>query len=613
MKNNMRKFIIIPLVIMTFFTCINFVSATSYVTMPSGGKNVRERPTQNSGLVKFLSENTKAELLETGVKGEGNSGCSKDWYKIKDLDDGRTGYICSAQVSVTELSDVDYNGDFEQQMLNQGFTPSYLPYLKTLHQKHPNWTFKAIKTGLDYNSSIGEQYTYGNSLVDGSDESLRSRDSYVYDASTGQYLNRGWDNGWYAASWDTISYYMDPRNFLNEQYIFMFETLSYNSSYQTKDGVKTIFKGSYMERYQDFDYAQEFVNAGSAHNVSPLHLASRVSQETGKNGNLATSGAEFTYEIDYNCRSRFAGQSDWTITNSCGNNQKYSSLYNFFSIGAYGSYKTPSLRGLIWANGGYDQSEKSYNRPWNTKSKAISGGAQYLSNNYISKGQDTLYFERFNVKPGAVNSTYTHQYMTNIRAHASEAYKNYNSYVATNSLGLNFEFLIPVYNNMPNETSIPTKPPVSKDESVNVPSVSLDTVKGRVGGRYDGSYMSNISIGKTAADLNAAAKSANASASVTVKSSNGSVKSGVIGTGDKIIISNGQTTSEYTAIIYGDSNGDGKITIVDLLRVQKIILNSVNLSAPYLKAADTNKDGKVTIVDLLRVQKHILGSITITQ
>ena len=200
MKNNMRKFIIIPLVIMTFFTCINFVSATSYVTMPSGGKNVRERPTQNSGLVKFLSENTKAELLETGVKGEGNSGCSKDWYKIKDLDDGRTGYICSAQVSVTELSDVDYNGDFEQQMLNQGFTPSYLPYLKTLHQKHPNWTFKAIKTGLDYNSSIGEQYTYGNSLVDGSDESLRSRDSYVYDASTGQYLNRGWDNGWYAAN-----------------------------------------------------------------------------------------------------------------------------------------------------------------------------------------------------------------------------------------------------------------------------------------------------------------------------------------------------------------------------------------------------------------------------
>ena len=131
---------------------------------------------------------------------------------------------------------------------------------------------------------------------------------------------------------------------------------------------------------------------------------------------------------------------------------------------------------------------------------------------------------------------------------------------------------------MPNETSIPTKPPVSKDENVDVPSVSLDTVKGRVGGRYDGSYMSNISIGKTAADLNAAAKSANASASVTVKSSNGSVKSGVIGTGDKIIISNGQTTSEYTAIIYGDSNGDGKVTIVDLLRVQKHILGSITIT-----------------------------------
>lgn len=616
MKSHLKKILIIPLIVMTFFTCLNFAYATNYATMPSGGKNMRSRPTSSSSLIEYLSENTKVLLLEENVTGESNSGCVPNkWHKIQDLDNGKTGYICAADVAITSVADVDLNGDFEKQMLAQGFTSSYLPYLKTLHEKHPNWNFKAIITGLDYNTSINEQYYYGKSLVDGNDTSLRSTDPEVYNASTGEFYNLGWDPGWYAASRSTISYYMDPRNFLNEQYIFMFEELSYNSSYQTASGVSTILGGTYMAQYPNFDYASTFVNAGNRFNISPIHLASRVKQETYDTWSAATSGASFVFSVDNNCRSNFSNYDEWNLTNNCGNNKTYSNLYNFFSIGAYGSYMKPAIRGLIWANGGFDGSVTSYNRPWNTPEKTIYGGAEYISGNYINKGQNTIYFEKFNVKPGAANPTYTHQYMTNVRAHSSEAYKNYGTYSKNNMLNNAFMFLIPVYNNMPGETSIPTKPDVPSDSTDNTTTstVSIDTVRGSIGARYDGSYISNISIGKTVNDLNLSAKRVSSNASVIAKNASGNSKTGILGTGDKVIISNGKISSEYNVVIYGDVNGDGKVTIVDLLRVQKIILNSINLSEPYVKAADTNKDGKVTIVDLLRVQKHILGSITIGQ
>ena len=100
----------------------------------------------------------------------------------------------------------------------------------------------------------------------------------------------------------------------------------------------------------------------------------------------------------------------------------------------------------------------------------------------------------------------------------------------------------------------------------------------------------------------------------TNKHINGTTKtSGKFGTGYKVTINSGGTNKTYDVIIYGDANGDGDITILDLLRVQKIILGSANLSGVYKTASDINKDGKVTILDLLKVQNDILGRSKITQ
>ncbi len=89
----------------------------------------------------------------------------------------------------------------------------------------------------------------------------------------------------------------------------------------------------------------------------------------------------------------------------------------------------------------------------------------------------------------------------------------------------------------------------------------------------------------------------------------------LLGTGSKILIKeNGNILRIYTILIYGDSNGDGKINSVDLLKIQRHILELEKLEGIYLKASNVRKTGtKPTSVDLLLIQRHILGYQKIEQ
>ena len=91
--------------------------------------------------------------------------------------------------------------------------------------------------------------------------------------------------------------------------------------------------------------------------------------------------------------------------------------------------------------------------------------------------------------------------------------------------------------------------------------------------------------------------------------------SGNVGTGDvlKLFDSAGKELGAYSVVIYGDVNGDGKISALDLLRIQKYLLGTVKLSGAYATAADVTKDGSVKALDLLRIQKHLLGTQSIKQ
>lgn len=89
----------------------------------------------------------------------------------------------------------------------------------------------------------------------------------------------------------------------------------------------------------------------------------------------------------------------------------------------------------------------------------------------------------------------------------------------------------------------------------------------------------------------------------------------IVGTGSKVIVKeNGNVLREYKIIVYGDANGDGKINSIDLLVLQRHILEIEPISDIYRKACNINKTGKKpTSVDLLLIQRHILGLQTIEQ
>ena len=89
----------------------------------------------------------------------------------------------------------------------------------------------------------------------------------------------------------------------------------------------------------------------------------------------------------------------------------------------------------------------------------------------------------------------------------------------------------------------------------------------------------------------------------------------IVGTGTKIlVIEDDKILRQYTIILYGDVNGDGKINSVDLLVLQRHILEIQPLEEIYRKAANIRKTAsKPTSVDLLLIQRHILGLQIINQ
>lgn len=169
------------------------------------------------------------------------------WYQIRFSGSGgaeTTGYASSAYIKFPTV--IANDGDFENYMTSQGFPDSYKPGLRELHAQYPNWTFTAMQTNLDWNTVIQNESIVGRNLV-GRDNisSWKSTAVGAYDWNTGTWP--GFDgNSWVQASEDIIRYYMDPRNFLNEKYVFQFLRQSYDSSLHTKEGLEAMVAGTFL-------------------------------------------------------------------------------------------------------------------------------------------------------------------------------------------------------------------------------------------------------------------------------------------------------------------------------------------------------------------------------
>ena len=576
-------------------------------------------------------------------------GYEGDWAKIRISFWGYEyeGFVYKEYLGNVKTYTLDQN--YANSLKNNGFPESYVEKLTKLHSVHPNWNFEVLNTGVGLEEAVDAEYsTIYRNLTSTTDYSMRSSDPAAY--VNGTYIQ--FEPGWYAASKSALRYYLDPRNFLDENSIFMFEQLSF-SDYLSEEAVQKMLNGTFMAgsftyNEESYTYARAIIEAGRAKNVNPAHLVARIIQEQGASG----SG---------------------TANMDGGDGKTY---HNYFNFGASGS-SWESIR-----EGALNYAKAS---GWDNPYKALVGAAEDLADGYINSGQDTIYLQKFDVEG---NDKYWHQYMANIQAPYSESYRIYKSYWESGIVDNSYTFKIPVFNDMGGNTSISTQSNnnnlssltfntgslypafnssittytlevASNVNSVNI-SAKADHDKAKVEGtgdvtlstsstkkeiivtaedgtkrtytitinkkaaanetaddvvKYAGyktndTNISGFSIGSSVDSIVNSIKNKYSSAEIKFyDSSNKEITTGTISTNQKISIKVNDTEKKYDVVVYGDTNGDGKIGIGDYAKICDSILGKTSLTGAYNLAADTNHDGKIGIGDYAKVKDYILGSL----
>lgn len=214
--------------------------------------------------------------------------------------------------------------EFEKKLDAEGFPETYKKWLRELHKTYKNWTFRSLKTGIDFNTAVENEKWISSINGNGCPKCIDS-----------SHINT--EGSWYVASSETTGYFLDPRNFLMVDSILMFEDLSYNAN-QTEKVVQSVLSDTFMNGTDPIDhlsYSSIFMEAGKTFQVNPVYLASLARQEVGVKGGIATSGEQFEYK---------------------GNT--YVGFYNFFNIGAYSSEESPVKAGLVYASAGSQKDDK---------------------------------------------------------------------------------------------------------------------------------------------------------------------------------------------------------------------------------------------------------------
>lgn len=314
------------------------------------------------------------------------------------------------------------------------FPKSYQTYLKKLEELHPNWIFKAYYTGIDWDeltSSSAENKCKKNTIY------FKSG-STVMDPKALCICGKEGDSNYYCASASTVNYYLDPRNFLSEAQVFQFLDLSYDEhitkSVITNAAKNSFLSGTFTVNGKKYSYVDAIMDAAEESEVSAMHILVTIFQEVGK----GTKKSNGTYTLPKAVSGTVDG---------------YEGLYNFYNYGATDGSGAVE-RGL----------KKAREMGWTDPRTAIIEGATIvLANNYISAGQNTKYFYKFDVVGNEIlqesdgKKTYSssyffgHQYMTNIQDPMSQAYNLFTYYTNEGLLDKTLTFNIPVYDDMPSQ------------------------------------------------------------------------------------------------------------------------------------------------------------------
>lgn len=485
--------------------------------------------------------------------------------------------------AVTQSTSTDINS------INDSKYPGIKERIKQLQSKYPNWNFKILYTGLDWNEVISNEYTGHGS----------SPKNLVYKTSNyqGQWIcaicgEKGYDNGnWKCASEQAIKYMMDPRNSINSSDIFQFEELT-NTGCDV-NVLKSMTKGTFLEGHE-----QGIINASNNNNVNAYYIVARLIQEQGKEGTVLAKGT--------------------------GYNGQYVGYYNAFNIAASGNSTAEILTNAL---------AYAHKKGWTSLDASINGGISFLAKQYIQKGQNTLYLQKFDVE--ATNGLYSNQYMQNILAAQNEGTTLRNTYININSMSSSHTFIIPVYENMPNEicsrpytngTSVTDKDvvKVNVDSTLRIRNnpngneivgwlykneivTRLEKATSKVGGTYwDKVQKSNGTIGYVARETYENESNYKLYLVPINENNNNGNNNGNNNNTNTEVNKNNENNS--TNILKGDVNRDGKITSSDYVLIKNHIMGVNILNDEQKKYADYNGDGKITSSDYVLIKNYIMNN-----
>lgn len=472
--------------------------------------------------------------------------------------------------------------------LNNTKYPGIKEKINNLKSEHPNWNFKILYTGIDWKDAITYEYTgHGSSPKN----LVPDSSSYAGDWVCGYCGDTAYDSGsWKCASISAIKYMMDPRASLNSSDIFQFLELSYDESNgYSKDVVKQMLKNSFLD---NDTYINTIIDSCKKYNVNPYYIVARILQEQGKDGSTLTKGK--------------------------GYNGEYVGYYNVFNIGASGSNKEKViLNGLAKA--------KSYG--WTSLELSLEGGIKIISSNYISVGQNTLYFQKFDVE-NSDGKMYWHQYMQNILAAQNEGTTLRKTFNSINAINYPYTFIIPVYENMSEHTS--SRPlATGSSQSIEIDLVYTNVTSSiKIRSSANGSTTKGyLYSGEIATRLEKADSKINGTYWDKILKNDGTVgyvarctydnestyKDYLISVGGNLSGSSGGNNNSSNGENFkkGDINEDGNIDSADLLNLKKYLLNKINLTDNQKKNSDLNGDGNIDSADLLNLKKYLLGKITL--
>ena len=302
---------------------------------------------------------------------------------------------------------VEYDGE----NLSESKYPGYKEMIDELLEKHSNWTFTLFYTRLDWeevieNEGHSDNRTNPLNLIPDSSEYPEDWECEIDKGKT-------FDNGtWLCASDKAIRCQMDPRNILNDENIFQFKELGYVEGAQTAQGLQEITEDTFLEGE---NISNALIQAGKNSNLDPYFIASRLIQEQGRRGTVLSQGYEYNGQV----------------------------IYNPFNINATGNSSEEIIQ---------NAAEYAYEQGWDSLEKGLIGGIDFMKKGYIDRGQNTLYLQKFDIVDQD-GSLYTNQYMQNLLAPKSEASNMLEIYQASDTVDAELNFIIPLYENMPDEVS----------------------------------------------------------------------------------------------------------------------------------------------------------------